>query len=116
MQAREKIMHPPKIISFLGTCVFDCNPRSAVIVLLRLMLILVVLVVVVVVPLLVFTVGKSTSLLVIVCTTLIYLKLPGVQDKVLASAFLAEFKVLVSNGAEPAAAVVILLAAKNEEG
>lgn len=67
MQAREKIMHPPKIISFLGTCVFDCNPRSAVIVLLRLMLILVVLVVVVVVPLLVFTVGKSTSLLVIVC-------------------------------------------------
>ncbi len=115
MQAREKIMHPPKIISFLGTCVFDCNPRSAVIVLLRLMLILV-LVVVVIVPLLVLTVGKSTSLLVLVCTTLIYLKLPGVPDEVLASAFLAEFKVLVSNGAEPAAAVVRLLAAKDEEG
>lgn len=33
-------MHPPKIISFLGTYVFDCNPRSAAIVLLRLMLVM----------------------------------------------------------------------------
>lgn len=39
-------MHPPKIISFLGTYVFDCNPRSAAIVLLRLMVMLLVLVMV----------------------------------------------------------------------
>lgn len=62
-------------------------------------------------------VGKSTSFSVLVCITLIYLTLPGVlNNKVLTPAFLVEFKVLVklSNGAEPAAAVVKLLAAKNE--
>lgn len=67
----------------------------------------------------VFAVGKTTPFLVLVCITLIYLRLPGVPKKVLASAFLAEFKVLVSkeiNGAEPATAVVLLLVAKNEEG
>lgn len=67
---------------------------------------------------LVFVVGKSSSLLVLVCIALVYLRLPGVLDnKALTSAFLAVFKVLLlSNGAEPAAAVVILLAEKNEEG
>lgn len=68
---------------------------------------------------LVFVVGKSTSFMVLVCITLINLRLPDVPDKVLASAFLAEFKVLVSkkkNGDEPAAAVVLVIAAKKEEG
>lgn len=40
-------MHPPKIISFLGTCVFGCNPRRAAVVLLRLMLVLVMVLVMV---------------------------------------------------------------------
>lgn len=64
---------------------------------------------------LIFAVGKSTSLLVLACTALVYLRLPGVQDKALTSAFLAVFKVQVSNGAKPATAVVILLAEKTEE-